>query len=444
MLTRAGAGLLSVAAALLGAGLALGNQVLLVVGAAPVLALLTPVTLGRPTVRVSRRLDPSEARVGDVVTCTLTVRVEGGPGLVEVHQAIPDAFELVDGTNLHVLAKGTGVREETLRFRFRATTRGDHDIEAVNVEVVDPAGLLTSQVREAVGPADLPVTPRPRDVPRVRGLEGQARDLVPEGDESTLGLRTTEFREIRDYTWGDPPRTVNWKATARRLSAAPPEAGALPLVDEHEREGRKAVWIFLDAGPGMRVGTDVDNALDHAVRGAASLARFFLDRGYTVGGATYRSRSDPVIRPGTGPQQVAKVHEAFRTAQPADDGDGGLAAAVERCRSTLVREDPLVVVFTRAGADPDDAVAGLRRLRGLSDPGGPDLPVLVVSPQAGALLPHRAGDPADEAARGAAGAAGRRLEREGVRRLRGFGAQVLPWDPRTHPLGDLLKQGGRA
>lgn len=434
MLTRAGAGLLGAAAALLATGLALGNYLLLSLALAPAFALLVPATLGQPRVSVRRRLDADAARVGTPVTCTLEVTVGGGPGIVEVHQDLPDPFVLEDGSNLHVLACGLGTRTETFSFRFRPTTRGDHVLPPADVEAADPTGLLAPTHQEGDEAVELPVAPPTEDLPRGRGLEAAARDLVPEGDPSQLGLRTTEFRDVRDYAWGDPPRSVNWKATAQRLAAAPPEAGALPLVNEYEREGRKAVWIFLDAGEHMRVGTDLDNALDHAVRGAVSLAHFFLDRGYTVGGAAYRARGNPVISPGNGPEQIAKVHETFRQARPGDD-DGGLAGAVERSRVHLAAEDPLVVVLTRAGADPDDAERGLRRLRRIEGRVR-DLPALVVSPRTGALLPG----PDDEPAR-AAEAAGAALERDAVRRLRDQGANVLPWDPREHPLDELLRQG---
>jgi uncharacterized protein (DUF58 family) len=429
-----------VAAALLGSGLALGNYLLLALSAAPVFALLAPVTLGRPQVQVRRRVHPEDPRSGETVTCTLEVQVAGGPGLVEVHQDLPDAFRLVDGSNVHVLAAGTGTRRETLEFTFETTTRGDHALTPVDVEVADPAGLLAPETATRAGEEPLDVAPPAEDVPPVRRLESRARDLVPEGDPSDLGLRTTAFRDIREYAWGDPPRAVNWKATARRLSGAPPDGGAQPLVNEYERQGRQSVWIFLDAGETMRVGTELDNALDHAARGAASLARFFLHQGCTVGGAAYRAQGDPMIPPGSGPKQAEKLRQAFAGAQPGDDG--GLAAAVERSRVHLAVEDPLVVVFTRAGADPDDAADGVRRVHEVASRGSA-LPVLVVSPSADALLPEARGE-AGGAARRAAGAAGAALEAQGLSRVREAGAHVLSWDPDAHPLEDLLRKGMRA
>src|SRR5437667_141815 len=89
---------------------------------------------------------------------------------------------------------------------------------------------------EAGAPLHLEVTPRVLPVKRIRSLLGYARAMFPESDLARTGTPTTEFRELRDYVRGDPPRSINWKATARRQAGIPLGQGhgrALPLVHEY-------------------------------------------------------------------------------------------------------------------------------------------------------------------------------------------------------------------
>jgi uncharacterized protein (DUF58 family) len=67
--------------------------------------------------------------------------------------------------------------------------------------------------------------------------------------------------------------------TARRLSSSP---GAFQ-VNEFEKEGKKAVWIFLDTAAHMALGTTVRNTLEHAVRAALGFTDFYLNRECQVG-----------------------------------------------------------------------------------------------------------------------------------------------------------------
>jgi uncharacterized protein (DUF58 family) len=81
-----------------------------------------------------------------------------------------------------------------------------------------------------------------------------------------------EFASVRAFVPGDPIRRVNWRVTSRR--------GQLH-VNEHHPERSADVVLFLDtfgdAGPPGR------SSLDRTVRGAASLARYELQRKDRVG-----------------------------------------------------------------------------------------------------------------------------------------------------------------
>ena len=54
-------------------------------------------------------------------------------------------------------------------------------------------------------------------------------------------------------------------------------------MNEYEKEGKKTVMIFIDAGQRMSLGSTVDNAFEHAIQAASGLTSFYLDRGMRVG-----------------------------------------------------------------------------------------------------------------------------------------------------------------
>lgn len=440
--------------------MSLGNDLLLVVSAVPLFTLLTAAALERPTVTVTRTLEPDRPKAGDEVTCTLRVRARGGVGSLLVHQDLPDLFELVDGSNLHVMGKGWQDGERTVSFRFRATKRGEHELPPVMVEVADPAGFLAPRTVEAAPATTLHVRPAAGRVDRFRGMQGVAKRLFPEQDAAQLGVQTTEFRDIRDYQWGDPPRTVNWKATAKRLTTGPPGHGVVPLVNEYEREGKKTVWLFVDGARYMEVGTAIENALEASLEAAATMAHYFLTRGTTLGLTTYNAENPTVVAPDSGAHQLLKVTstlQELRPGTPPDPGDvehAGLREAVERTRAHLARSRPLVLVTTRLSESGPDTVAGVKRIRRLAGRRRTRLPVLVTTPRVGGLLEEHDTPQVDadldaeevrvvgDAARATAQRVVKRAEDRGIQAVRATGASVLDWDPRRHAFHVRFAQGG--
>lgn len=437
MLTRFGHGLLAAAGLLLALALLFGNYYLLLAGSLPLFYVLGAASVPMPQgVEVERAIVPGKVPVGGVVRVEVRVRAARGRGLLEVHCPLPEMFALEEGTNLRVLRKARGPLDASFSFAVRCTKRGAWRLPPVAVEVVHALGVLAPRRGGVGGEALLEVKPRLEDLRRVRDLPGLARQVFPEGDLARTGSATTDFRELREYVHGDPPRSINWKATARRAAAlAPAQRGRRPrpLVNEYEHEGRKTVWLFVDAARYMEVGSTLDNGFEQAVAAAGSVAKFYLDRGYQLGCYAYNAR-DQLVHPDTGTGQVLKVAQVL-TALDAGEPRQTFAQAVERCRGFLARGKPLVVVVTRVGVDPEGLVEGVRRIRSLLGRRRRRLPVLVVAPDVYGLLPE--GEGADAAA------LLRLQDRHAVARLRALGAAVVEWDPRRHPLASAVLWGAR-
>lgn len=437
-LTRAGVSLATAGLGLLGLGMAMANVELLVLGAFPLLLLAAPLAT-----RIERRvggmrlLSTRTPRRGDPIDVELRVRVPEGIELAETHAAVPQGFSLESGSNL-LLDSQPGAHVS--RFRLRAHARGPHTLPAVKVEAMDPHGLLAARAFEIAPAETVEVTPRGMHGDRaLRRGRARARTPLPELEPSRLGAGSTDFRELREYSWGDPPKSINWKATARRLSGLAGRGGVskVPLVNEYEKEGRRTVLVLLDGGAHLRVGTSLETGLDHAVEAAVSTARLFLDRGARVGAATFHATSPGPCMPEAGPANKHGVERALAPGAP-DPGET-LQRALQAFERHLPGGRPVVLVVTRITPANAGHLADLaRRMRVLLHERGRTVPVYVIDVRALGLAPTPS--PAWEAARVLV----EREDAQAAREVAAAGARVIPWRPERDDLRKALLRRGIA
>jgi len=408
------------AATLLGLGLALGNYVHLLLGA----LLAAHVVLSRrfaPEVRLERAVDGAgEPRGGSI----LGVRLEGavaGATVATVHDKLPDGFVLETGSNFRVHTDG--ILDAT--FSARLPRRGAFALPPSEVFAPDPAAVAEGALAKAGRETEVAVaTAAPTPVDRVRAPTMQGQGLLPDGDRAERGTRTTDFRELRPYAPGDPLRIINWKATAR---ASTREMSL--VVNEYEAEGKKSVWIFVDAGAHTASGSSLASTFDHLAEGAEAIATHYIQRGHRVGLTLYGSPAPTLVYPESGSGQRRRVSRALATARPGETSSG-LEVGVAATEGFLAREKPLLVVLAPLGRDPG-LVAGLARARALAATGRRrPPPPLLVAPRV----------PVEDTPSGALLAAQEAGER---RSLAALGVDVLLWEPDRSPLSALLAGGRR-
>lgn len=437
-LTRAGVSLATAGLGLLGLGMAMGNVELLVLATFPLLLLAAPLA-ARADRRVGgmRLLSTRTPRRGDPVDVELRLRVPEGVELAEAHAGVPAGFSLDQGTNL-LLHTQPGAH--VARFRLRAHARGQHALPPVTVETLDPHGLLAARTMQVAPAESLEVTPRAFHSDRVRrrGVR-KARNPLPDLEHARLGAGSSDFRELREYAWGDPPKSINWKATARRLSsqAGRAQTATVPLVNEYEKEGRRTVLVLLDGGADLRVGTTLETGLDHAVEAAVSAARLFLDRGARVGAATFHAASPGICAPEAGGANAMSLERALAPGAP----DPALTPqrVLRDFDRHLAGGHPVLFVVTRLTPRNSTAIADIaRRMRVLLHERRRTVLVYVVDVRALALAPPAG--PAWETARELV----EREDEEAAREVVEAGARVIPWRPGQEDLRAALLRRGLA
>ena len=319
--------LVTTALLLLGWGILTTSYELVAVSVIPLLFLAVPY-------HVSAKVDYAKLSGGRYIGEEFEVEIKlvtTGFGILKAMHELPDHFELVEGANA-VATFVLGRSEATIRYKAKPMRRGQYRLDKIVLEVEHPF-LAWKSAKELKVDLELEVKQKLRKITKVEALRGVARSPMPDIDVSRIGVPGTDFREIRDYVAGDPMKFVNWKATARR--------GKL-MVNQYEVEGKKAVWIFVDANPYMTFGKTIRNYLECAIEIANALSYYFTSRGHKVG--LYIIGHGICLYPDVGKRQFRRISEELMKAEV---GEESVDHAFENCKKLLAIYKPLIILITR-------------------------------------------------------------------------------------------------
>ncbi|HWC44353.1 MAG TPA: DUF58 domain-containing protein [Actinomycetota bacterium] len=393
-----------VAALTLLAGLSLGRPELVAV-AAPLAVLVVAGLAGArdPEVSAEVRVDRERALVGDQVTVSLDLRAATRVERLEVLLVIPPGMEGPDGgtrtwAGAVTLAAG---EERTLEIQVTCNRWGAYWLGDVHLRAHDRFRLFTWE-RHLDRHAPLKVFPVPDTLRAlVRPFETQVTTGSHVAASRGDGI---EFADLRPFLPGDRPRSINWRATARR--------GAL-MVNQRHPERATEVVLFLDSFLDVRGAAG--STLDQAVGATASLASAYLRQRDRVGLVSFGGFVQ-WLQPGSGQAALYRLLDTLMETQvfatAAWKGIRHLPPRTLPAKALIVALTPLV---------DERGVAALFDLLAR----GYDLAVVDISPLTPAA-PAAAGEWGDLAQRLWA------LERETLRhRYQRLGAAVVEWTGTT-------------
>lgn len=359
------------------------------------------------TLKVERELQADRAALQAPVSIKLTV-TNLGAALEELalEDIVSPTLKIVSGSPHHLISLS---KAETFAFEYQVQgPRGAYPFERVSVEAGDHLGLIRvrKDIRTAGQLSVFPLLPRIREV-RIRPRRTRVyAGTIP----ARVGGAGVEFFGVRPYLPGDPPRRVNWHASARHRDEL--------YSNEFQQERVADVAIVLDGRERSNLFVDGRSLFEHSVLAAGSMADALLQQGNRVGLLIYSQYLQWTL-PGYGKVQRERiVHALARAAPGASQIFDGLQYMPRRlfpAESQIILVSPLV--------EDDYSTLVQLRARGYQ--------VMVVSPDPVGferrLLP-RAGAKyssaeVDLSARIA------RLERAWMLgRVRGAGVRVLEWD----------------
>jgi uncharacterized protein (DUF58 family) len=230
-----------------------------------------------------------------------------------------------------------------------------------------------------------------------------------------VGGPGVEFFGLREYQPGDPPRWINWRASARHSETL--------YANEFQQERVADVGIVLDGREKTNMFRDGRSLFEHSILAAASLADAFLSQGNRVGLLAYGRYLDWTL-PAYGKVQRERILQALAHASM---GDSPVFSGLEHIPVRLFPVGSQVVLVSPLDAGDLDILIQLRA-RGYQ--------VMVISP-----------DPVDFelsylSEESNVALAGRivRMERELlIKKLQHAGVQVLDWNI-EHPFDQVMKR----
>lgn len=372
------------------------------------------------SVEGTSQFDSKTLWVGDIIEISYQVSINHGIGVLVLNQPLPSEFELVDGKNILAFWKKPGKQTLIFTYKVRCPKRGKYLLNPVKWEARHLLGLVQTKTGEIFNTEiELIVKPKILSIRKVRSIKAFSSSPLPVIDIAKIGVATTDFREIRNYVVGDPVKSINWKATARRSS----RGIFSPLTNEYEVEGKKAVWLFLDSASYMNIGDSMENCFEYSLEAANRVARYHLDLGYRVGMYIYNN-SEKLFYPDTGTRQFYKISRYLLEITTSPEGDN-LSSAIDRCRSYILGYNPLCFIITRLDvSSTDKLIEGAKKLAVFRGRLKRRLPLVIISIGGYTMLPQR-----NSYERNASELI--QIEtRPDVKKLRALGATVIEWNPK--------------
>ena len=308
------------------------------VAAGVLAALVLAVVLDTAFTPSARQLDvrrelPPAIGVGDAAAATYVV-TSRWPATVTgtLYDALPEGIERVEGGSQRF--RVTPGESTTLTVPIRGRARGEWLLGRVVLRVRGPLGLVERTVRIRLD-GSITVAPSLANVRRYRLLALQRR-------LRELGVRSlrrrgegTSFAGLREYTPGDDPRSIDWKATARRRKL---------ITREFAIEQGQTVMLAVDAGRLMTQIADRYARFEYALSSALALADIAIASGDHVGLLVFNDGVRAFVPPGRGRAALGAVRDALLPVQATMvEPDYGAAF---RALDVRHRRRALVVVFT--------------------------------------------------------------------------------------------------
>ena len=231
-------------------------------------------------------------------------------------------------------------KTQIINYQLRPVKRGEYEFGALNIYAASPLGLVRRRFRYATGHT-VPVYPSFLQMRQYELLAIHNR-LTEVGVKRIRRVgHSLEFEQIRPYVPGDDPRTINWKATARRAGTG----GADALVVNHFQDERsQQIYCLIDKGRVMRMPFDGLSLLDYAINATLVVSNIALLKHDKAGLLTFSNRPGAVLAADRRPGHLRKLLEIlYRQKTKYLETDYELLYATVRAR---IKQRSLLILFT--------------------------------------------------------------------------------------------------
>ncbi len=201
---------------------------------------------------------------------------------VEVIEELPFEFQKRD---FNISYKIEPDEEKIIDYVLRPLTRGEYRFGQTNVFVSTSLGFVIRTIK-GNNPQSIPVFPSFISMRKFE-LMGISDRLEEIGIKHTRRTgQHSEFDQVREYVPGDDPRTVNWKATARK--------GSL-MVNQYQEQRSQQVISMIDMGRVMEMPFEGMSLLDHAINASLIISNMAMIKHDRAGLITFSDQVHSLI-----------------------------------------------------------------------------------------------------------------------------------------------------
>lgn len=172
---------------------------------------------------------------------------------------------------------------------------------------------------------------------KIRKLEIHTKGLVNNifsGEyQSAFKGRGMEFSEVREYTFGDDVRQIDWNVTARSSE---------PYIKVFEEEREQTLMLCVDISPSGYFGSHSQTKMELAIEICAVLAFSAIKNGDKVGLVLFSDKIEKVVPPKKGRTHVLRLIRELYTTKP-DGTSTNIGEALSYVNRLLTRRSILVL-----------------------------------------------------------------------------------------------------
>lgn len=223
---------------------------------------------------------------------------------IELLDEIPVQFQKRDLVIEIKLAAG---KQAKRTYFLRPVERGAYQYGQTNALVYSFLGLVKKRFKQGEAKV-IKVYPSFLNLEKYE-LSAIAQNLKLSGQKRMRRIgQSTEFDHIKDYVFGDDPRHINWKASARH--------GGL-MVNHYVDEKSQPIYSVVDKGRPMKMPFEGMTLLDYAINASLVLSNVAIKKGDRAGLVTFQHKPETFVPARKRNLQLSFLMESLHNQQTA-------------------------------------------------------------------------------------------------------------------------------
>lgn len=244
---------------------------------------------------------------------------------------IPPQFQL---RNFEYKIKLEGAAQQTIKYMLRPVRRGEYHFGDILIYVSSPLKLAVRRYRFRAAQM-VPVYPSFLQM-RKYELMAITNRLTEAGIKKIRRIgHNREFELIKEYVAGDDVRTINWRATARKVHL---------MINQYQDERSQNVYSLIDKSRVMEMPFNGMTLLDYAINASLVISNIALRKSDKAGLLTFQDKVNTFLPASRSNRQMATIQEILYN-QKTDFREADFSAVFSLVRSKISQRS-LLLLFT--------------------------------------------------------------------------------------------------